>query len=108
ERLLSLPPAGDPAKPLRMPVQWVNRSSLDFRGFSGRISGSVRPGQRICVLPSGMTTAIARIVTLDGDRDAAVDGESVTLTLEDEIDVSRGDVIADADARPEISDQFEA
>ncbi|MFC4295794.1 sulfate adenylyltransferase subunit CysN [Novosphingobium tardum] len=97
------------AQPLRMPVQWVNRPNLDFRGFAGLIaSGTVRPGDAVRVLPSGKTTTVARIVTLDGDLDAAVAGQSVTLTLADEIDCSRGDVIAAADAPPQVADQFEA
>ncbi|GGJ64229.1 adenylyl-sulfate kinase [Sphingopyxis bauzanensis] len=101
--------AADEAKPFRLPVQWVNRPNLDFRGFSGQIaSGTVKPGDAIRVLPSGKTTSIARIVTLDGDLDAAVAGQSVTLTLADEVDCSRGDVIAAADAPPEAADQFEA
>ena len=95
--------------PLRMPVQWVNRPNLDFRGFSGRIlGGSVRPGDAIRVLPSGKTSKVERIVTLNGDLPQAVTGQSVTLTLSDEIDISRGDVIAAADAPPAVADQFEA
>jgi bifunctional enzyme CysN/CysC len=95
--------------PLRMPVQWVNRPNLDFRGFSGRIlGGSVRPGDAIRVLPSGKTSKVERIVTLGGDLAQAVTGQSVTLTLSDEIDISRGDVIATADAPPAVADQFEA
>lgn len=95
--------------PLRMPVQWVNRPNLDFRGFSGRIlGGSVRPGDAIRVLPSGKTSQVERIVTLNGDLQQAVTGQSVTLTLSDEIDISRGDVIAAADAPPAVADQFEA
>jgi bifunctional enzyme CysN/CysC len=95
--------------PLRMPVQWVNRPNLDFRGFSGRIlGGSVRPGDAIRVLPSGKTSQVERIVTLKGDLQQAVTGQSVTLTLSDEIDISRGDVIAAADAPPAVADQFEA
>ncbi|QKE64165.1 sulfate adenylyltransferase subunit CysN [Aquipseudomonas campi] len=95
--------------PLRMPVQWVNRPNLDFRGFSGRIlGGSVRPGDAIRVLPSGKISTVARIVTLDGDLAVATTGQSVTLTLSDEIDISRGDVIASADAPPAVADQFEA
>ncbi|MBD9425129.1 sulfate adenylyltransferase subunit CysN [Pseudomonas sp. PDM15] len=95
--------------PLRMPVQWVNRPNLDFRGFSGRIlGGSVRPGDAIRVLPSGKTSKVERIVTLGGDLAQAVTGQSVTLTLSDEIDISRGDVIAAADAPPAVADQFEA
>lgn len=99
----------DQAKPFRLPVQWVNRPNLDFRGFSGLVaSGTVSPGDRVRVLPSGKTTEVARIVTLDGDLDRAVAGQSVTLTFADEIDCSRGDVIAAADAPPEVADQFEA
>jgi len=101
--------AHDGDKPFRMPVQWVNRPNLDFRGFSGLIAtGSVRPGDTIRVLPSGKTSAVTRIVTLDGDLDQAVAGQSVTLCLADEIDCSRGDVIALADAPPQVADQFEA
>ena len=99
----------DEAKPLRMPVQWVNRPNLDFRGFAGQLaSGKVKPGDAVRILPSGKTTTIDRIVTLDGDLDEAVAGQSVTLTLTDEVDCSRGDVIAAADAPPETADQFEA
>ncbi|HJV42817.1 sulfate adenylyltransferase subunit CysN [Caulobacter sp.] len=97
------------AKPFRMPVQWVNRPNLDFRGFSGLIaSGTIKPGDRIRALPSGRESRVARIVTLPGDLDRAVAGQSVTLTLEDEIDVSRGDVIAAADAPAPVANQFEA
>ncbi|HVZ91960.1 MAG TPA: sulfate adenylyltransferase subunit CysN [Rhizomicrobium sp.] len=96
-------------KPFRMPVQWVNRPNLDFRGFSGTIaSGRVRPGDAVVVAGSGRTSKVARIVTMDGDLDEAVAGEAVTLTLADEIDVSRGDVLAPAASRPEVSDQFSA
>jgi len=96
-------------KPFRMPVQWVNRPNLDFRGFSGLIaSGSIKPGDRIRALPSGRESRVARIVTLPGDLDQAVAGQSVTLTLEDEIDISRGDVIATADAPAPVANQFEA
>ncbi len=101
--------AADQALPLRLPVQWVNRPNLDFRGFSGLIaSGTVRPGDAVRVLPSGKTSTVERIVTLDGDLEMAVAGQSVTLTLADEIDCSRGDVIAAADAPPQAADQFEA
>ena len=101
--------AADEARPFRMPVQWVNRPNLDFRGFSGQLaSGKVRPGDAVRILPSGKTTTIGRIVTLDGDLEEAVAGQSVTLTLADEVDCSRGDVIAAADAPPEAADQFEA
>lgn len=93
----------------RLPVQWVNRPNLDFRGFAGQIaSGTVKPGDAVRVLPSGRTTTVARVVAAGGDLDHAVVGESVTLTFADEIDCSRGDVIAAADAPPEVADQFEA
>lgn len=97
------------SKPFRMPVQWVNRPNLDFRGFSGLVaSGTIKPGDRIRALPSGRESRVARIVTLPGDLDKAVAGQSVTLTLEDEIDISRGDVIAAADAPAPVANQFEA
>jgi bifunctional enzyme CysN/CysC len=96
------------AGPFRMPVQWVNRPNLDFRGFAGMISGGrVKPGDKVRVAPSGKMSTIARIVTKDGDLDEAVAGQSVTLTLADQLDCSRGDVIAAADDPPEASDQFE-
>jgi len=97
------------AKPFRLPVQWVNRPDLDFRGFSGLIaSGRVRLGDKIRVLPSGKVTQVQRIVTLEDDLEEAVAGQSVTITFADEIDCSRGDVIASADAPPQVADQFEA
>jgi bifunctional enzyme CysN/CysC len=96
------------AGPLRLPVQWVNRPNLDFRGFCGLIaSGIVRTGDRIRVQPSGRESRVARIVTMGGDLPQAVAGQSVTLTLEDEIDISRGDVISAAEAPAEVADQFE-
>jgi bifunctional enzyme CysN/CysC len=99
----------DQRKPFRLPVQWVNRPNLDFRGFSGLIStGSVKPGDAIRVLPSGKTSTVTKIVTLDGDLDEAVAGQSVTICFDDEIDCSRGSVISVADTPPEVSDQFEA
>ena len=99
----------DQARPFRLPVQWVNRPDLDFRGFAGLVvGGSVRPGDAVRILPSGKTSRVSRIVTMDGDLDVAVAGQSVTLTLADEVDCSRGDVIAAADAPPEVSDRFEA
>ena len=101
--------ATDQAKPFRMPVQWVNRPNLDFRGFSGLIAtGTVKPGDSVRVLPSGKTSTVTRIVTLEGDLDKAVAGQSVTLCFADEIDCSRGDVIALADNPPQAADQFEA
>ncbi len=94
--------------PFRLPVQWVNRPNLDFRGFAGTIaSGVIRPGDRIRVQPSGKESTVARIVTKDGDLSQAVSGQSVTLMLADEIDVSRGDMISTADAPAETADQFE-
>ena len=99
----------DQSKPLRMAVQWVNRPNLDFRGFSGQIAtGSVKPGDTIRVLPSGKSSTVSRIVTHGGDLDEAVAGQSVTICLTDEIDCSRGDVIAASDNPPEAADQFEA
>ena len=96
-------------QPFRLPVQWVNRPNLDFRGFSGLIaSGTVRPGDPVRVLPSGRTTTVTRIVTFEGDLAQAVAGQSVTLTLADEVDCSRGDVLVQVDSPPEIADQFEA
>ena len=100
--------AEETSLPFRMPVQWVNRPDLDFRGYAGRIAGGiVRPGDDVRVLPSGKQSKIARIVTMDSDLDEAVSGQSVTLTLTDEIDISRGDVIATSETPPEISDQFD-
>ena len=99
----------DQTKPFRLPVQWVNRPNLDFRGFSGQIAtGSVKPGDAVRVLPSGKTSTITHIVTLDGDLEEAVAGQSITLCFADEIDCSRGDVIAAADNPPQAADQFEA
>ena len=99
----------DQTKPFRLPVQWVNRPNLDFRGFSGLISsGSVKPGDAVRVLPSGKTSTVTKIISLDGELDEAVAGQSVTICFADEVDCSRGNVIAVADAPPEVSDQFEA
>ncbi|MHB1373780.1 MAG: sulfate adenylyltransferase subunit CysN [Thauera sp.] len=94
--------------PFRLPVQWVNRPNLDFRGFAGTIAGGViRPGERVRIQPSGRESTVARIVTRDGDLTAAVAGQSVTLTLADEVDISRGDVISTVDSPAEVADQFE-
>ena len=99
----------DQEQSFRMPVQWVNRPNLDFRGFAGKIAaGVVNPGDEVRILPSGKTSHIDRIVTFDGDKDAAFAGESVTLTLKDEVDCSRGQIIADAKAPLEVADQFES
>jgi bifunctional enzyme CysN/CysC len=97
------------AAPFRMPVQWVNRPDLDFRGFAGQIvAGTIRPGDQVRVMPSGRATTIARIVTRDGDLPQAVAGQSVTITLTDEVDVSRGDLLAAGHEPPGVADQFEA
>ena len=97
------------AAPFRMPVQWVNRPNLDFRGFAGQIaSGAIRPGDAVRIVPSGKTSTVTRIVTFDGDLDEAVAGQSVTLTLADEVDCSRGDLIATAGDPPQASDQLRA
>ncbi|MFS2316963.1 sulfate adenylyltransferase subunit CysN [Maricaulis sp. D1M11] len=96
-------------QPFRMPVQWVNRPNLNFRGYSGTVvSGMIRPGDPIVVATSGVAANIERIVTVDGDLDVAKAGDAVTLVLNHEIDISRGDVISAADARPEVTDQFAA
>ncbi len=95
------------SQPFRMPVQWVNRPNLDFRGFAGQIaSGVVRPGDAVRIVPSGKTSTVKTITTFDGDLDEAVAGQSVTLTLADEVDCSRGDLIAAAGDPPQASDQF--
>lgn len=92
----------------RMPIQWVNRPNLDFRGYSGIVArGNVKPGDAVRVLPSGRESQIARIVTADGDLEQAVSGQSITLTLTDEIDISRGDILASTDSPPSVADQFE-
>jgi bifunctional enzyme CysN/CysC len=97
------------AAPMRLPVQWVNRPDADFRGFAGQIvSGTVRPGDRVMIAPSGVESTIERIVTYDGDLDRAVAGQSVTVTLADEVDVSRGDLIVAADTPARLGEQFEA
>jgi bifunctional enzyme CysN/CysC len=93
----------------RMPVQWVNRPNPDFRGFTGMLaSGVVRPGDPIRVQPSGKTSTVSRIYTMDGDLEEAVAGQSITLLLEDEIDISRGDIISGVDQPTHTADQFEA
>ncbi|MCB1580618.1 MAG: sulfate adenylyltransferase subunit CysN, partial [Alphaproteobacteria bacterium] len=95
--------------PFRMPVQWVNRPNLDFRGFSGQVAaGRIEPGMEIKVMPSGKTSRVSKIVTFDGELPEAVASQSVTVTLADEIDISRGDMICAAEHPAEITDQFEA
>jgi len=97
------------AKPMRFPVQWVNRPNLDFRGFSGTVaSGTVAVGDEVLVAASRKPATIARIVTMDGDRERVIAGEAVTLVLDREIDVSRGDVLAHPGEVPEYSNQFQA
>jgi len=92
----------------RMPVQWVNRPNLDFRGYSGIVTrGSVKPGDAVRVLPSGKESRIARVVTGDGDLEQAIAGQSITLTLTDEIDISRGDILARTEAPPGVANRFE-
>ena len=96
-------------QPFRMRVQWVNRPNLDFRGFCGTIAaGTIHPGDEVVVSASGKTSRVARIVTMDGDLPQAVAGQAVTLTLEDEIDISRGDLLVTAQDRPDHSDRLEA
>jgi len=96
-------------RPFRMPVQWVNRPNPDFRGFAGLVTdGQIRPGDSIRVLPSGRTSTVSRIVTRGADLAVAAAGQSVTITLADELDCSRGDLLAAAADPPEIADQFEA
>jgi sulfate adenylyltransferase large subunit len=95
--------------PFRLPVQWVNRPHLDFRGFCGTIvSGSIRPGDELQVASSGRTSRVARIVTMNGDLDEGVAGQAVTLTLTSEIDISRGDMLSMPDAPPRLSRHPEA
>lgn len=111
EHLEKLPLGDDMAGagPLRLPVQWVSRPNLDFRGFAGQIAGgSVAVGDRVRILPGGTVSAVSGILVGDEARDNAQAGESVTLTLADEVDCSRGSVIAAIDAPPEVADQFEA
>lgn len=96
-------------EPLRFVVQWVNRPHLDFRGFSGIVvSGSVSLGDGIAVATSGRLSKVGRIVTADGDLETATAGDSVTLTLTDELDIARGDILCDPKNRPEVADQFAA
>ena len=96
-------------KSFRMRVQWVNRPNLDFRGFCGTIaSGTIHPGDEVIVPSSGQTSRISKIVTMDGDLDEAFAGQAVTLCFEDEIDISRGDMLTTPLSRPSHADQFEA
>ncbi|MCQ0990637.1 sulfate adenylyltransferase subunit CysN [Jiella marina] len=96
-------------KPFRMPVQWVNRPNLDFRGYSGTIaSGKLTKGDELVVAASGRTSSVKAIVTYDGEKESAIAGEAVTVTLADEIDISRGDLLSEVTHRPEVADQFSA
>ena len=111
KHLESFPLDGDTdgAKPLRMPVQLVSRPNHDFRGFAGQIAaGTVAAGQEVRILPSGRVTRVERVVTAEGDLEQAVAGQCVTLTFAEEVDCSRGDVIAAASDPPKAADQFEA
>ncbi len=100
-------PASDSG--FRLPVQWVNRPNQDFRGFAGTVAaGRIKPGEEVVALPSGRRSKVARIVTADGDLDVATRGQAITLTLNDELDISRGDVIAAAHDAPQVGDQFAA
>jgi bifunctional enzyme CysN/CysC len=111
EYLESVPVEADAAltQPFRMPVQWVNRPDLDFRGLSGLIcAGTVKIGDNVRVLPSGLTSTVSRVLAADRDAGEASAGQSVTICLSNHIDCSRGDVIAAADAAPQVADQFEA
>jgi bifunctional enzyme CysN/CysC len=110
EHLETVPVGGEPAdEPFRMPVQWVNRPNHDFRGFTGLIaSGRIRPDDPVVVLPSGRISRVASVVSGFANAAQAAAGESITVTLADELDISRGDVLATPDARPDVADQFEA
>ena len=98
----------DDKKNFRMPVQWVNRPNLDFRGFSGKIAeGSISPNDEVLILPSGKKSRVDRIVTFNSDLEVATSGQSITLTLKDEIDCSRGQIIVAANFPLEVADQFQ-
>ena len=100
---------GSSTSRLRLPVQWVNRPNPDFRGFAGTlVAGQLRKGEAVRVQPSGRMSRVARLVTADGDLERAVVGQSITVTLEDEVDVSRGDLIVAAREPAEVADEFEA
>jgi bifunctional enzyme CysN/CysC len=99
----------DATRPFRFPVQFVNRPNLDFRGFSGTVaSGTIAPGDEIVVAKSGKSSRVKRITTWDGDLARAGEGQAVTIVLEDEIEVSRGNMLVSPDSRPEVADQFAA
>jgi len=95
--------------PFRFPVQWVNRPHLDFRGYAGTVaSGSIKPGDEVVVHPSGKRVHVARIVTADGDLDETHEGDAITLTFAEEVDASRGDVVASPETAPDVADQIAA
>lgn len=97
------------SKPFRLPVQWVNRPNLDFRGFAGTVaSGTISTGDQVRIQPSGKTSSVERIVTKDGDLDNAVAGQAITLTLKDEVDISRGDIISTTETPASSANQFES
>jgi len=97
------------SRPFRFPVQWVNRPDSEFRGYAGTVaSGSIAPGDDVVVAASGQLSRVARIVTSDGDLARAVAGDAVTITLADDIDVGRGDMLARPTERPDVADQFAA
>jgi bifunctional enzyme CysN/CysC len=99
--------SGAVENPFRMPVQWVNRPNATFRGYAGTIvAGTVHPGDRLAVLPAGRTVEVARIVGFEQDLSQAQAGQAVTLTLAEEVDIGRGDVLAAQDARPVVADQL--
>ena len=103
------PPSMQRDLPFRLPVQWVNRPNLDFRGFAGRVAqGAIRPGDPVRVLPSGFTTKVRELVAWQGSQKQAEAGESITLTLDDALDISRGDVLAAVEAPPQVADTFQA
>jgi bifunctional enzyme CysN/CysC len=109
DHLETIEPYRPDAGPFRLPVQWVNRPDAQFRGFAGTIAGGhVHRGDRLIVTGSGQSSAVARIITARGDAEQARAGEAVTLTFTDEIDISRGDLLADPTARPDVADQFAA
>lgn len=102
--------AGDTnVQDVRFPVQYVNRPNLDFRGYCGTLaSGILKPGDEITVLPSGIESTVKALVTYDGNLDEAIPGQAITVTLNDEIDVSRGDMIVHRDHQPHVASNFKA
>ena len=106
---VEIAPCGPAMAAFRMPVQWVNRPHADFRGLCGTVAqGIVRPGDPVRIMPSGVQTRVRSIVVWQGERDSAEPGDAITLTLADEVDAGRGDMVTAEDALPEVADQFEA